>query len=289
MRAWFRAVRVHQWAKNGLLLLPAIAAHVPLTSEVVVSLLLAVGAFSALASAVYLLNDFVDLENDRTHPRKRYRPLAAGEIAPRTALVVACCLAALGLLLALQLPTKFLAAWAAYLVLTTGYTFILKRVVVLDVVVLAGLYTLRVIAGAVAVQVPLSRWFLAFGVLLFLSLALLKRFVETRGLPPDDPEAVPGRGYQAVDVAPLLSLGTASGVVSALVYCLYITSTDALRLYTRPDVLWLGLPLFLYWLARIWILANRGVVQDDPLVHSLRDPISYVVFGLFAATVMVAA
>ena len=140
--------------------------------------------------------------------------------------------------------------------------------------------------GAAAVDVPLSRWFLAFGVFVFLSLALLKRFVETKTVAESNGGPLAGRGYRLEDQAPLLSLGTAAGAVSALVYCLYITGEEAQRLYARPDVLWLGLPVILYWLARVWILANRGEVHDDPIVFALKDPVSYAVLAAFLATVV---
>ncbi|HZD04297.1 MAG TPA: hypothetical protein VE173_05245, partial [Longimicrobiales bacterium] len=176
------------------------------------------------------------------------------------------------------------------LVLTTSYSFLLKRVVVLDVVILAALYTVRVVAGAAAVTVPLSRWFLAFSVFLFLSLALLKRLVEVAGASDRDEASVPGRGWEVGDLPILRSLGIGSGVVAALVYCLYITERPTVEeLYAHPDLLWVGLPVILYWLSRVWLLANRGEVHDDPVVFALRDRVSYLVLALLVAMVMVAA
>lgn len=297
LATWIRAVRVHQWSKNGLILLPALAAHLGPDPDTLVRLAAAFVSFSLLASAVYLLNDMVDLEHDRAHPVKRKRPLAAGEIGRGTALVVMAAAAVLSLLLALRLPADFLQAWLAYLVVTTAYSFWLKRVVVLDVVVLAALYTVRVVAGAAAVTVPLSRWFLAFSIFLFLSLALLKRFVETLGAsegagagsetPEENGEAanLAGRGWELRDGPVLMGLGTASAVASALVYCLYISGDEVSHLYGRPDALWLGLPVLLYWLGRVWLLAGRGDVHEDPLLFALQDPASYGVLVALGLTV----
>lgn len=289
MSAWLRAIRVHQWAKNGLLVLPALAAHLGPEPATLARLVAAFVSFSLLASAVYLLNDLADLEHDRAHPVKRLRPLAAGEIGSGQVLVAMAVLAALSFALALTLPGAFLATWASYLVLTTAYSFALKRVVVLDVVILAGLYTVRVVAGAAAVTVPLSRWFLAFSVFVFLSLAMLKRVVEVRGVAAREGDLVAGRGWRVDDMALLMGFGTASAVAGTLVYCLYITGDEVLRLYGRPDLLWGGLPVLLYWLARVWLLANRGEVHEDPLLFALRDRASWAAAALMAVVLLGAA
>jgi len=289
LRTWARAVRVHQWSKNGLLLLPALAAHLAPEGPTLLALAAGVLSFSFLASAVYLLNDIADLEHDRAHPTKRRRPIASGEIGVRAALVAMGVLSALSLVIALRLPLPFLGAWLAYLALTTAYSFALKRRVVVDVVVLAALYTVRVIAGATAVSVSLSRWFLAFSVFLFMSLALLKRLVETRGTDDRGGDALAGRGWRVADRPVLLGFGMASSVAAALVYCLYITGDQLSVLYSRPDLLWAGLPLLLYWLARVWLLAERGEVDEDPVVFAIQDAPSYVVAVLFALTVVAAS
>lgn len=289
LRTWARAVRVHQWSKNGLLLLPALAAHLPPGGPTLLALGASVLSFSFLASAVYLLNDIADLEHDREHPTKRRRPIAAGEISVGAALVAMAVLSALSLVIALGLPLTFLGSWLAYLVLTTAYSFALKRLVVVDVVVLAALYTVRVIAGAAAVSVSLSRWFLAFSVFLFMSLALLKRLVETGRAEDRGGDALAGRGWRVGDRPVLLGFGMASSIAAALVYCLYITDDQLPALYARPDLLWIGLPLLLYWLARLWLLAERGEVDEDPVVFALQDAPSYVVAALFALMVVVAS
>ena len=246
-------------------------------------------SFSLLASAVYLINDIQDLEHDREHPIKRTRPLAAGEIGSGAAVVVAVLLTTASFALAWGLPREFLLVWASYLVLTTLYSFGLKRLVVLDVMVLGALYTTRVVAGAAVVAVPLSRWFLAFAVFLFSSLAILKRMVESLGVASRKEESVGGRGWTVHDLPVLLGFGTACSVAAALVYCLYITSDEVLLLYGRPDILWLGLPILLYWLGRVWLLAHRGLVHEDPLLFALRDRASYVVGVAMALTIWLAS
>ena len=300
---WLRAIRVHQWAKNLLLVLPALAAQLPPERGVIVPLAVGFLSFSLLASAVYLVNDLADLEHDRAHPTKRERPLAAGRIGSGAAALVAGLLAAAALAMAWRMPPEFLLVWAAYLGLTTLYSFGLKRVVVLDVMVLGALYTARVVAGAAAVQVPLSRWFLAFAVFLFSSLAIVKRMVESLGMAhrgerseggvlvasAASQETLGGRGWSMADIPVLLGFGAACSVASALVYCLYITSDEVLRLYDRPDLLWLGLPIQLYWLGRVWLLANRGLLHEDPLLFALRDRASYVVAAALALTLLLAA
>ncbi len=284
-----RALRPHHWAKNLLLLLPAVAAHLAPTLEVAGELALAFVSFSLLASAGYLVNDVADAAGDRLHPTKRGRPVADGTMRSGVALAVAAGLALVSLLLALRLPDEFLWAWAAYLVMTAAYSGGLKAVVVLDVVLLAAFYTVRVVAGAAAVDVPLSRWFLAFSVFVFLSLALLKRASESVRARSEGAEVLPGRGWRAEDLPVLLAFGAASAGAGALVYCLYITSEDVIALYARPDLLWLGLPVILYWLARAWLLALRGEVHEDPLVFALTDAASWMSLAVFALAVWLAA
>jgi 4-hydroxybenzoate polyprenyltransferase len=285
-----RLLRPHQWTKNLLILVPALAAHRAMDMSLVTTLAWSFLLFSLLASGFYVVNDLLDLEHDRAHPTKRARPVAAGEISPAGAGVTAGVLVVgSGVGMAYLLPPAFGLAALVYAVLTLAYSLGLKRAVFLDVLVLAALYTVRVVAGAAAVDVPLSRWFLAFSVFVFLSLALVKRAVELRTMAAGKAtEAAPGRGWVVDDLPVLRSLGLASAVAGALVYCLYITSPDVTRLYGRPDFLWLGLPLLLYWLGRSWILVGRDEVADDPVVFALRDPASWAVVALFALTLWVA-
>ena len=176
-----------------------------------------------------------------------------------------------------------------YFVITAAYSMALKQRVVVDVIALATLYTVRIVAGAVLAEVPLSRWFLAFSIFLFLSLALVKRVAELRGVEARNADGAAGRGYRGEDVQVLTAMGTAAAAASALVYCQYITGDDVGRLYRNPDILWAGLPLFLYWITRVWVLAGRGTLQEDPVAFALRDRNTYVVLGAFLLAIWLAA
>ncbi len=287
--ALWRGVRPHQWAKNTIIFLPALAAHLQLEGTLGLRLLLGLAAFSAVASAFYLINDIADADDDRLHPTKRYRPIAAGQMSTRHAVMAAVALAAVGAAVALFLSLSFAGVLAAYALGTAAYTAGLKRYAIVDVITLATLYATRIVAGAVLVEVPLSRWFLAFSIFLFGSLALLKRVIEAKEMGARYVDLMAGRGYSAQDVPVLTAMGTSFAGVSALVYCLYITSDDVMALYDTPDLLWFGLPLFLYWISRLWLLAGRAALQDDPVAFALRDLASYLVLAGFLLTVLLAA
>lgn len=286
--AWLRLLRPHQWVKNVLVFLPALAAHLPWTQELWLRLGLGFLALSAVASALYVVNDIVDLPHDRLHPAKRFRPLAAGALGIPAALALAAVLAAAAVACAFALPGDFGAVLAAYAVLSAGYSFLLKKKPILDVIALATLYTARLGAGAALASVPLSRWFLAFSVFFFFSLSLVKRYVELSERPADDGGAVAGRNYVRKDLTVLAGLGVASAVADTLVYCQYITGDDVTRLYARPDVLWIGFLILLYWQARVWLLTVRGDMPRDPVVYALTDRLSYLLLGGFLLTVFVA-
>jgi 4-hydroxybenzoate polyprenyltransferase/phosphoserine phosphatase len=264
---WTRALRVHQWVKNTLLLLPALAAHLPWTSATGRLAFLGLLSWSLVASGGYLLNDLLDLSSDRQHEKKRFRPLASGELSLGVGLAGLVTLWAAGMSTAWVTSPSFAGVLGFYLVLSVIYSTSLKQRPILDVLVLAVLYTSRVVGGAVLFMVPLSRWFLAFSVFLFLSLAVLKRVIELQAGGGD----LPDRGYQKVDFPVLVAVGVAAAIASSLVFCLYITSTDVVRLYRQPDLLWLGLPVLLYGQARMWLLAGRNKMNQDPVVFSLTD------------------
>lgn len=289
LRSLLRALRVHQWAKNLLLFVPLVAAHRVLEPSRVVQALLAFVSFSLCASSVYVVNDLMDLEADRVHPSKRRRPFASGELPVRAGLWLAPLLLGAGAAVALALlPLPFAALLGAYFATTLAYSLYLKQVLMLDVLVLAGLYTVRIFGGSLAVGVPTSSWLFTFSMFLFLSLALVKRLSELRRLRLSQQAAAPRRGYRAEDYEQLGSLGVASGWLSVLVLALYITSREVTVLYRHPERLWLLCPLMLYWLGRVWLLAHRGEVDEDPLVFALKDKVSYGVGLLCAAVVVVA-
>lgn len=285
---WLRALRLHQWVKNLLVFVPLLGAHLWFDTDALGHALLAFLAFGLCASSVYLLNDLMDLAADRAHPRKRQRPFAAGQL-PLAGGLLAPVLLIAAFALALQLPDRFIWVLAGYWLLTLAYTFRLKQVPVLDVVVLAALYTSRIIAGAVAVPVAASFWLLALSMFLFLSLALVKRYAELLVMRDSGVADVAGRGYRSDDLPMVGSLGVAAGFLSVLVLALYVNSgTEGTALYGQPTLLWLLCPLLLYWIGRMWILTHRGQMDDDPMLFAVRDKASLIVAGL-AAAIAVAA
>jgi len=286
---WLRALRVHQWLKNVLIFVPLVMAHRVAEPQLLWQTIVAFAAFNLTASSVYLLNDLLDLEVDRGHPRKRARPFAAGDIPLAYGIAAFPVLLALAaLLVAVTASAAFALTLVGYYVVTLAYSLWLKQIVLVDVVTLAGLYTLRIFAGAAVMGTPPSFWLLAFSVFLFLSLALVKRYSEMRVLRKTGKESAPGRGYRGEDLALLTSVGTASGFAAVVVAALYINSPDVSKLYGSPEWLWLICPLLLYWISRVWLLANRGEVHDDPVVFALRDHGSQIVGVLALVTIFLA-
>ena len=264
--ALWRALRPHQWAKNILVLVPLVAAHRMRELPSLIHGLLGAFAFCLAASSVYVLNDMFDLEADRLHPRKSKRPFAAGELPLRAGLLLVPTLLGAAGLIATFLSARFALALGTYYLLTVGYSIKLKRILMIDAIALAGLYTLRLIAGAGAAAVPLSFWLLLFAMFLFLSLALVKRYAELDTLRRQQRLHAAGRGYHVEDLAVLENCGTAAGYLSVLVLALYINSPEIAALYRHPKVIWTLCVLLLYWVSRVWIKAHRGQMHDDPVI-----------------------
>ncbi len=288
---WLRALRVRQWVKNALLFAPVVAGHHLTDLAALTIASLAFVAFSLAASAVYVLNDLLDLAADRAHPTKRTRPFATGALSLGGGVLAIplLLLASLGLSLAL-LPPSFSALLALYLGLNLAYSLRLKRVVVADVILLASLYSLRVLAGGFATAIEVSPWLLEFSLFFFVNLALLKRYADLQVLAAAGACAAPGRGYRVSDAGVLLALGSASGYLAALVFVLYVQSDRVATLYSEPRILWGAVPLLLYWISRLWVLAQRGEVGDDPIEFTVRDPVSYGVFaGILGVLALAAA
>jgi 4-hydroxybenzoate polyprenyltransferase/phosphoserine phosphatase len=286
--ALIRALRPHQWAKNMLILVPLLAAHQLTVPGSLIKGLLGVAAFCLCASSVYVVNDLLDLTADRVHPRKCKRPFAAGDLSIITGLILAAALLGSAVLIAAVLPPRFVLVFATYYLITVAYSLILKGRVIVDAMTLAGLYTLRVIAGAAAVSVPLSFWLLLFSVFLFLSLAFVKRYAELDTLRRQQRLKAVGRGYIVADLPVLQSLGSSAGYLSVLVLALYINSPDIQSLYHHPKVIWMLCVLMLYWVSRVWMKAQRGEMHDDPVVFAMKDKISLSVAVLVALTVVAA-
>jgi 4-hydroxybenzoate polyprenyltransferase len=287
--ALLQALRPHQWVKNLLLFVPLVLDHKLFNGPAVTRALTAFVAFCCAASSAYALNDVIDLDADRRHPTKRHRPFASGALSP--ALGVALALGLLAIACGVSwssLSSRFLQLLTLYVVLTTLYSLYFKRVPVVDVLLLAGLYTLRVLAGIAATHVRFSTWLLAFSMFLFLSLAFLKRYTEVSAMTERDGDQVRGRGYLRGDREWLGSMGGASGYLSVLVLALYINSEQVMALYRSPLVLWLACPLLLFWTSRMWLLAYRGRIHDDPIVATVRDPMSYVTGALLALVLYLA-
>lgn len=286
--AWLRAFRLHQWLKNVLVFVPLLAAHLLMDPVALVRATLAFLVFGVCASSVYILNDILDLDADRRHPRKRKRPFASGSLPLAAGFVAAPLMTLAAFAAAYALEPRFALVLLGYYVLTLAYSFRLKQIAMLDVLVLAALYTLRIIAGTAVIEVGFSFWLLAFSMFLFLSLALVKRYTELGVQRKSGSDAARGRGYATSDYELLASLGSASGYSSVLVLALYINSTASADLYHRPHVLWLLCPLLLYWISRVWIIAHRGAMHDDPVVFAARDKLSLVLLVLAACVVVLA-
>ena len=276
VRVWMKTLRVHQWAKNVLILVPVIAAHQVFGTSEMRGAALCFIAFSAVASSVYLMNDLVDLRSDRRHPSKQSRPVASGEIPLDLAFLASGGLAVSGLALSSRVSPALTGVLAIYFLLNVVYSLFLKSVPMLDVVILSGMYTLRIIAGGRSTTTEVSQWLLVFSTFFFMGLALVKRYVEALLLDagPGDVNRF-GRGYRLEDAPILLGFGMGSSLVSVLVFALYLDSPAVMSLYGRPDRLWSLVPLMMFWVGRLWLLAGRKKIPDDPVVFALRDPVSW--------------
>jgi 4-hydroxybenzoate polyprenyltransferase len=283
--AFIRELRPHQWAKNALVLLPIALAPMPETTDTVLRGLLAFTTFCLCASAGYLFNDLIDIEADRLHATKSRRPFASGALPVIAGPPLFVGLLSLSFTIAaLWLPLSFLAMLALYFVGTLSYSLYWKRLLLVDVLVLAGLYTHRILAGGIATGIPVSAWLLGFSMFFFTSLAFAKRYVELKAMTSD--ARVKNRGYYRADLEMVTSMGTSSGYIAALVFVLYVDSPAVRATYHEPRLLWLGLPVLLYWLGRIWLLAGRGQMQEDPVKFALKDSKSLlagaILFGILA-------
>ena len=283
---WPRVLRAHQWLKNLLLFVPLIAGHQVADPERLGSMLLAFLSFSLCASSVYIANDLLDLESDRQHPRKRFRSFASGLFPIASGIALACGLIITSILLSRFVAGQFVTWLLFYFFLTSAYSFLLKRIMLVDCLTLAMLYTLRIVSGAAAAGMPLSFWLLAFSVFLFLSLAFVKRYAELEVLILSGKAKVHGRGYLTSDAPLVQSLGISSGYAAVVVLALYLNSEAVLKLYRAPEVVWGAVPVVLFWVSWMWLQAHRGNMHDDPLVFAVKDKASLLAgfaFGLVIA------
>lgn len=293
LTAWLSELRLYQWVKNLLLFVPLLASHQVHNMELVSLGLLAFLLFGLCSSSVYMLNDLTDLEDDRHHHRKHKRPFASGSLSIKAGFFSVPILMGLSFLGAfLFMPWKFTLVLLTYYLITLLYSVYLKKKVMVDVITLAILYTLRIIAGIFAFSVTLTFWILAFSMFIFLSLAFVKRYIELMNTvkmqdqiinkqSEDEENKTRGRDYYTSDLAMISSLGGAAGYLSVLVLAFYIQDRSTTVLYTYPELIWLACPLLLYWISRVWLLAHRGRMHDDPIVFAIKDKVSLVVGLLF--------
>jgi 4-hydroxybenzoate polyprenyltransferase/phosphoserine phosphatase len=302
LKTWPRAIRIHQWAKNVLIFLPLLLAH-NWSRGLVAAALLAFLSFGLCASATYIVNDLLDLEADRQHPRKRRRPFASGDLSALAGLLVVMLFLATSFVLAMLVPHAvsslspqftllrphyFLLWLGVYLVTTLSYSLRLKRAVLVDVIVLSGLYTIRILAGSAATGVPVSAWLAGFSIFFFLSLAFVKRFAELENLRERGGSSASGRGYHVSDIEQLRAFGSSSGYASVVVLTFYISTLNAAQLYQHPNRLWLLVPVMLLWISRLWLQASRGQLSEDPVVYAITDRRSLLLGVLVVAIVLFA-
>jgi 4-hydroxybenzoate polyprenyltransferase/phosphoserine phosphatase len=289
LRTWIKAARLHQWVKNALIFIPPLLAHQLHEPATLIAALLAFLAFGLCASSVYLFNDLLDLPSDRRHARKRLRPFASGALPAQQGVMVGLGLLLASALIALSINVWFALALTAYYVFTWAYSLRLKRYALIDVMMLAGLYTMRIIAGSAATLIWPSFWLLGFSVFLFLSLGIVKRYAELEDARQAGRMGAHGRGYTAADLGLLQSLGTAAGYSAVVVMALYVNSAVSADLYTHPKALWMLCPVMLFWVSRVWLLTARGQMHDDPIVFALKDRVSLALAGLMGLGVYLAS
>ena len=286
-RSFIREMRLHQWAKNALLFVPLLTSHSYGDAGRVTMTLVSFLAWGLCASGHYFLNDLLDLDADRIHATKFRRPLASGDLSILSGVAGAIVLPTVAFAIsALFLPKGFTFALLAYFALTNAYSFYLKRISTADVVALALLYTVRVVAGAAAISVALSSWLLAFSVFVFVSLAYLKRYIEISALASKSNAS--GRGYSGDDAETMFTLGIANSTAATVVLAFFISSTEVRVLYRHPDLLWILCLIMLYWTNRVWIGAKRGKIHGDPIVFAIKDKVSRMA-GLLAVAAVFAA
>jgi len=282
-----KAMRLHQWAKNLLIFVPMFLSHAHSIHRLLAAFI-AFLCFSLTASSAYIVNDLLDLEADRRHPRKRLRPFASGDLSALAGASIVAVSLLVAFSCARMLPTSYFGWLLLYLATTLTYSTYLKRVVLVDVLTLSGLYTLRLLAGGAATHTPISHWLAGFAMFLFLSLAIVKRFAELENLRASNATPKNGRGYLVADLEQMRSFGTTSAFAAVVVYANYISGRDVTALYHHPRLLWLIMPLMILWLCRVWLLASRGELDEDPVAFALTDGMSLLIGATVVAIALLA-
>ena len=288
IKTFFRLIRLHQWLKNLLLLIPLLASHQLTQSLLWKEVGIAIISFSLFASSMYVLNDLLDIKHDRRHPRKKLRPFASEEVPKKIGLLLIPLLILGGIISGSYVNDNFLIFSLLYLLISLTYNLKLRSLVLIDCFTLAVLYTLRIISGAAAVNLVPSFWLLSFSIFIFLSLAFVKRYSELKELIDNHSGNIFGRGYLKRDRSLVKNLGIVSGYVSVLVLALYLNSNKVIELYTTPEILLAIIPLMLLWVGWVWLKAHRGEVDDDPINFALKDKLSLLIGILFIAIFILA-
>ena len=280
LKKFFKMIRTYQWVKNFLIFLPLILAHKFLDVNLLLKALVAFFSFSFLASSVYIINDIMDVESDRIHPSKKNRPIASGAVKISSALKVVFILMPLSFIISIFLGKEFLFVLLTYFITTSCYSFYLKKIMLVDILILSLLYTVRIFAGGVSLNIYLSPWLFMFSMFFFFSLACAKRYSELYAVRNNLQDEIKGRGYQAQDLEQIQIFGSSSGYIAILIFALYIQSEISMKLYKTPSFFWALCPIMLYWISRVWLLSHRGQMTQDPIIFALKDKVSYVVLIL---------
>lgn len=284
---YLKAIRVYQWVKNVLVFVPLITSHSFYSGKLAFDASLGFFAFSFTASAGYVINDLLDLNSDRSHPRKRFRPFASGKLSILSGIFLVFLLLALGLIISSKLNDYFLSILLGYFIISLSYSLYFKKIILYDVFILAALYSTRIIAGGAATHILLSFWLISFSTFIFLSLAFVKRYSELMKITDGSGLKERGREYRKEDLNLLQIMGIASGFLSIVVFSLYIASPEVIKLYSNPQILWAISFLLLFWISRIWVITNRGQMTDDPIVFAIKDSSSYVIFFIIGLIIWV--
>jgi 4-hydroxybenzoate polyprenyltransferase len=284
---WLKAIRIHQWLKNLLLFVPMLAAFVFFDLNKLGLIILAFFAFSFAASATYIFNDLLDLENDRNHYIKKHRPFASGQLSISIGFIVALILVTVGIYFAHLISNAFLIIVLSYLILANLYSYSLKKILLIDTIVLSILYILRIISGSIALEINTSAWLLVFSFFIFLSLALVKRCTELISLEMHGKEYIDGRDYKVSDIRILCPLGVCAGLIAVLVLTLFINDQTTQNRYKTPELLWINVIIITYWISRIWLKTIRGEVHSDPVIFTIDDSISRVTIFLLVVILII--
>ncbi|MGI6681309.1 MAG: UbiA family prenyltransferase [Bdellovibrionota bacterium] len=281
-------IRTYQWVKNLLIFIPLILSHKFLNIDLVLKAIVAFFSFSFLASSVYIINDIFDINADRMHPSKKHRAIASGDIPISLGLKTVIFLIPFSIVISLSLGKEFLLILTLYFITTTLYSIFFKKIVLVDILILSLLYTVRILAGGVALNIALSPWLAMFSLFMFFSLACAKRYAELYAVKNNLQHKIMGRGYQASDLEQIQIFGSSSGYIAVLIFALYIQSDVSVRLYKTPSFLWGLCPLMLYWISRVWLISHRGQMEQDPIIFAMKDKASYIIL-VFVVIIFVVA